>query len=203
MSSRKGNKSGYVKKETLLLAVLAAFAIGFVVGVVYSVFKAGPIGHVHTAPSPPSRQAENQAGNVTTQQAGQMLSLERELKANPDNVAAWIRLGHLYFDSGKYKEAIGAYEKSLALAPNNADVWTDLGVMYRRNGQPEKAVSSFEKAIAINPRHEPSRINKGIVLRYDLNDREGAIKAWEDVLKINPGAKAPNGRLLSEEIKNL
>jgi tetratricopeptide (TPR) repeat protein len=75
--------------------------------------------------------------------------------------------------------------------------------MYRRNGQPLKAIESFDKAMAIVPNHEQSRFNKGIVLRYDLNDREGAIRAWEELLKINPGAIAPNGQPLSEAIKTL
>jgi hypothetical protein len=36
-----------------------------------------------------------------------------------------------------------------------------------------------------------------------LNDREGAIKAWEELLKINPKAMAPNGQPVSEAIKSL
>jgi tetratricopeptide (TPR) repeat protein len=75
--------------------------------------------------------------------------------------------------------------------------------MYRRNGQPVKALEVFDKAIALDPRHEQSRFNKGIVLRYDMNDREGAVKAWEDLLKINPNAMAPNGLPVSEAIKSL
>lgn len=198
MSGQSESEKGCVKKETLLIAVVVSLVVGFLAGVVFSVYKSGSVEHVIPAP-PPATQSQD----ASIQQAGQMLALEREVAANPDNVMAWTQLGHLYFDSKKYTQAINAYEKSLALAPNNADVWTDLGVMYRRNGQPEKAISSFDKAGAVNPRHEPSRINKGIVLRYDLNDRQGAIKAWEEVLKMNPVAKAPNGRLLSEEIKNL
>jgi hypothetical protein len=36
-----------------------------------------------------------------------------------------------------------------------------------------------------------------------MNDREGAVKAWEDLLKINPNAMAPNGLPVSEAIKSL
>jgi cytochrome c-type biogenesis protein CcmH/NrfG len=122
---------------------------------------------------------------------------------NPTNIDAWTQLGNVYFDTQNFTKAIRAYEKSLELSPNNPNVLTDLGVMYRRNGQPGKAVEVFDRAMTIDPRHEQSRFNKGIVLRYDMNDREGAVKAWEELLRINPSATAPNGQPLSEAIKSL
>jgi tetratricopeptide (TPR) repeat protein len=70
--------------------------------------------------------------------------------------------------------------------------------MYRRAGKPEEAIKAFDRAIAIDPKHEVSRFNKGIVLLHDLNDRGGAIEAWEKLLEINPAATAPNGQPLRE-----
>jgi tetratricopeptide (TPR) repeat protein len=96
-----------------------------------------------------------------------------------------------------------AYKKSLELNPQNADVWTDMGVMYRRNGQPAEAIKAFDKAIEINPRHEISRFNKGIVLLHDLNDQENAIRAWEELLKINPIAMAPTGQSVDQLVVQL
>ena len=91
----------------------------------------------------------------------------------------------------------------MSLQPNNADVLTDLGVMYRRNEQPEKAVEAFDKAIQVNPRHEVSRFNKGIVLMHDLRDSRGALEAWDELVKMNPMAKAPNGLLIKDMIEKL
>ena len=125
------------------------------------------------------------------------------MAANPTNVEAWTRLGHVYFDTNNPAKAIRAYEKSLELRPDDPNVLTDLGVMYRRNGQPDKALAAFDRAIAVDPRHEQSRFNKGIVLRYDMNDREGAVKVWEELLAINPNALVPNGQPVSEAIKSL
>ena len=59
------------------------------------------------------------------------------------------------------------------------------------------------RTIAIAPNHQQSRFNKGIVLRYDMNDREGAVQAWEELIKVNPNATAPNGQPISEAIKDL
>ena len=82
----------------------------------------------------------------------------------------------------------------MALVPNDPNVLTDLGVMYRRNKQPEKAIEAFDKAISADPSHEKSRFNKGIVLMHDLNDIDGAARAWEGLVEINPNAMAPGGK---------
>ena len=70
--------------------------------------------------------------------------------------------------------------------------------MYRRSGRPQKALESFDKAIALNPAHQVSRFNKGIVMIHDLKDIPGGIAAWEELLKINPLAMAPNGQSVDE-----
>jgi cytochrome c-type biogenesis protein CcmH/NrfG len=125
-------------------------------------------------------------------------ALERETSENPDHVEGWIQLGNAYFDTDQYEKAIAAYRKSLAIDPKNPNVWTDMGVMYRRRGEPQKAVEAFDQAAEMDPKHEISRFNKGIVLLHDLKDMEGAVKVWEDVLRINPFARAPNGQPLME-----
>jgi len=204
MTIKTETNSGYVKKETMLVVVFIALVAGFFGGVVYSAIKSpGPVGPVAGQSSPPPQQAAGQQPGFTPDQAGRALALEREVSANPENVSAWTQLGHIYFDSSQFEKAINAYNKSLKLAPGNANVLTDLGVMYRRNGQPEKAIEAFDLAREADPRHEQSRFNKGIVLRFDLNNREGAVKAWEELLIINPNAMAPNGQPIKEAIKDL
>jgi len=140
---------------------------------------------------------------IHKEQFKRILIQEQEVSRNPENVAAWTQLGNLYFDTNNFKKAIWAYKKSLTLNPNNANAQTDLGVMYRRNGQSTKAIKAFDKAIQIDPAHEIARFNKGIVLLHDLNDKNGAIKTWEELVQINPDALTPGGKSLAELIKLL
>jgi len=200
MAKQTSPEGNFVKKETMFIAALITLVIGFLGGVFYSALQSGPAERVQTTSAPP--QSQQQSG-MSNEQARSILTLEQEVAANPTNVDAWTQLGHVYFDTNNPPKAIRAYEKSLELRPDDPNVLTDLGVMYRRNGQPEKALEAFDKAIAVDPNHQQSRFNKGIVLRYDLNDREGAIKAWEELIKINPEALAPNGQPVSEAIKSL
>ncbi|MFC1814899.1 tetratricopeptide repeat protein [Thermodesulfobacteriota bacterium] len=195
----------YVKKSTMLVFCFIALAAGFLGGVVLSVYKSGsaislPVQTPQQQPAPP--QGSSPQGS-SIDKARIIQALEKETSRNPDNLKAWIELGNAFFDTSQFEKAIPAYEKSLALNPNNADVQTDLGVMYRRSKQPQKAIVAFDKAIEIDPRHEASRFNKGIVLMHDLKDLQGAIKVWEDLVKINPLAKSPSGIPIKEMIEKM
>jgi len=186
----------------MIIVALVALVAGFLVGVVFSSMQAtktsSPVARQQSAPPP----GQSGAG-ITSEQANQILSLENEVAANPQNLEAWTSLGHIYFDTNRVTKAINAYNKSLELDPNNANVWTDLGVMYRRNNQPNEAIKAFDRAISISPTHEQSRFNKGVVLFYDLNDKAAAKKVWEDLLTVNPLAMTPNGQPIKDLIATI
>ena len=203
MVAQKKSESAMVKKETMLIVALITLVVGFLGGIFYSAMKS-PSGNVQTASAPPSSSQQQSQSNISDEQARAILSLEQAVAADPTNADAWLQLGNVYYDTGNPPKSIKAYEKYLELrSGGDPNVLTDLGVMYRRNGQPEKAVEAFDKALALDPTHQQSLFNKGIVLRYDMNDRDGAIKAWQELLKINPNAVAPNGKPVSEAIKDL
>jgi cytochrome c-type biogenesis protein CcmH/NrfG len=200
MDKKEKEGSGTVKKETLWMVASLALIVGFLLGVVFGVYKSETLKPFKNAPI--SQPGEKGQG-VSAEKAAQIFELEKQTKENPGDVAAWTNLGNLYFDTGSYQKAIAAYTQSLALNPNNADVMTDLGIMYRRTGQPRKAVEAFDKAAKINPRHETALYDKGIVLMHDLNDVPGAIKAWEELLKRNPEATSPTGQPVKNLVKTL
>lgn len=182
--------------ETLGIVALVCLAVGFVAGVAFAVYRTGNDFSVQPPPPFHDHGDSPAAPDMTSRIEG----LVQEVEQNPDDASLWATLGHHYFDAGNQTKAIEAYEKSLALNSENADVWTDLGVMYRRNGQPEKAIEAFDRAISASPNHEVSRFNKGIVLLHDLNDTQGAIAVWEELVGINPLSMAPNGQSVEELI---
>ena len=189
-----------VKQEFMIIVALITFVVGFVIGVVFSSSQSTPV--VKTVAQQPAPGGQPSQG-LAPDQAASILRLESEVAANPENLQAWTSLGHIYFDTGNSSKAIKAYNKSLELQPNDANVWTDLGVMYRRNKQPFEAIKAFEKALSYSPTHEQARFNTGIVLMYDLNDKAGAKKVWEELLTINPVAMAPNGQSVKEMIDTI
>lgn len=177
---------------------LVALAFGFLAGIVFSVYKSAP---PSTSVEQQATQKMNQPSSLDPETTRVILALEKEVIAHPDNTEAWIHLGNHYFDTENFAKAIAAYKKSLALKPDNADVLTDLGIMYRRSGAPRDAITSFDQAIAVDPNHATARFNRGVVFLSDLQDSAEAIRTWEELVKLHPDAKAPNGELVSEIIK--
>ncbi len=186
-----------IKKETMLIAIAITFLLGFLTGTIFTVYKLGPS---KTNASQPDNATEQQGITLNNEQAQAITALEAEIEKNHTNTEAWTSLGNLYYDTNQSQKAINAYTHALDLMPANADILTDLGVMYRRDNQPEKALESFDKAIQTNPRHEPSRLNKGVVLLYDLGRIPEALQTWQELLTVNPNATTANGKSVRDLI---
>jgi cytochrome c-type biogenesis protein CcmH/NrfG len=182
----------YIKLSTAMLIGFIALVVGFIGGNVYSVYKGGPA---------VSRAAMDHQMGGTPGRTDRIAALENEVKSNPGNKLAWVELGNLYFDGNRSKDAIRAYKAYIELDPGNAHVWTDLGVMYRRSGSHMLALDAFDQAIRLDPSHEQSRFNKGVVLFYDMKDKEAARKAWEGLAAVNPLFRTPSGKPLQELIE--
>ncbi|MDX9786000.1 MAG: tetratricopeptide repeat protein [Desulfobacterales bacterium] len=183
-----------VKKETTLLFVFIALGIGFIGGVVFSAFKLDSTTNLMgVIPADPHDHAAD----------SHIAALEETVAKEPNNAAAWIELGNLFFDAQQVEKAIHAYETAVKIQPENADVWTDLGVMYRRKGDAKQALAAFNKAQALDPRHEISLFNAGVVLMHDLHQPQEAKAVWEKLIQVNPAAKTPSGQSVRELVEKI
>ena len=188
-----------MKKTTVIIAAFLCLTAGFVSGFLYK----KSLNSDRTIRKRTVQQPVSQVSPPLDNRFKQVLALHLKVVDNPKDASAWADLGHTYFDMNEFENAIQAYKKHLELNPNNADVWTDLGIMCRRSGKPEEAIKAFDKAISIAPEHRQSRFNKGIVFLHDLRKPAEALAAWQELLKINPEAKAPTGRSLKELVEQL
>ncbi len=198
-----------MKKETVILIVVIAFLVGFISGATVVILR-GTKGAERTAMvqqpqmAPPGAPAPVPPVREPVQAASQILTLKEIVKKDPKNLPAWVELGNLYFDTDQPKEAIDAYSHYLAVKPDNADVRTDMGIMYRKLGQFDKALEEFRKAAQSDPKHVNSRYNIGLVLLHDKQDIKGAVKAWEDYLKVDPNSeRAQRIRSQIEKMKSM
>lgn len=192
---------GMARKSTMYMATLLALAVGLYLGALLPSLTAPARMDQRAAPkesAPPQGTGQEQERN-----AQRILELEAAVRKNPEDAAAWVRLGNLYFDMGKAPGAVNAYERALLLKPGDPDVLTDLGIMYRDTGNFDMAVESFRKASKANPGHQNALFNQGVVLFFDLGRKDDARKAWRRLLNINPDAAAPDGKPVKDLLREL
>ncbi len=136
------------------------------------------------------------------QEVVKMISEYRQrLATNPDDVDANIGMGNLLFDSGQWDRAVDSYQRALDKVPGNADVRVDMAVALHNLGQNQKAKDEMERVTRENPSHRNAWLNLGVV-SAQLGDRAGAVKAWEQYLKLEPdGPHAASIRAQIEDMK--
>jgi tetratricopeptide (TPR) repeat protein len=191
-----------MKKETVILVIVIAFLAGFITGATVAILRG-----TKSVERPPVVQKPQMVpmptpkGPDSIEVSSKIQSLKDAVKKDPKNLSAWVELGNLYFDSGQPKEAIDAYRQYLAIKPDNSDVRTDMGIMYRALGEFDRAIEEFKKAAQSDPKHVNSQYNIGIVLLHDKGDIKGAIKAWEDYLRVDP--KSERAERVRAQMENL
>ena len=132
------------------------------------------------------RPAQYPAGKIYT--PTDIKHLQDAALIDQNNVSGWITLGNALMDTGRYNEAIVAYQKALALDPKKVNVRVDMGTCYRRVGQPARAAAEFRKALKSEPNHPMGHRNLGVVLAYDLNQKAQAAREFEKYLELMPNA---------------
>lgn len=175
------------RQDQMIMIGSACLISGFLLGLLagYAIVGApAPVPAVATAPVPAITPPGGSLGNT----GAEIRELRQIVEQDPKNRGAWVRLGNVLFDANQHNDAIQAYTKALDINPNDPDVITDRAVMYRAVGDFSQAAAEFRRAADMDPKHLNSALNLGVVLRYDLNDAEGAVKAWQAYLERNPPA---------------
>lgn len=171
-------------------------AIAFGIAGVFFGLIAGWIIGSQQAVARPSVAAPSQAvaapatGGGTTQAAvldeNQVAALKSVAEREPSNAGPRVELGNLYFDAGRFDDAVKWYADAVKLAPNDVNVSTDLGVSYYYTNQPDKALEQFAHSLTLDPKHTKTLLNMGIVKAFGKQDLSGATEAWQEVLKLAP-----------------
>lgn len=174
-----------IRLDQGVLIGVGALVLGYFLGLAsgFLILRAPvPAPGVSSAPVPPIAAPGSGLGSA----GAEIRELSQIVAKDPKNRPAWVSLGNHHFEANQYTQAIQAYTKALELDPNDPDVITDRAIMYRNVGDSQRAASEFRRAAEMDPKHLNSLMNLGVVLRYDLNDLEGAMKAWQAYLDRNP-----------------
>ena len=192
---------GFIKKELAFGGMALCLIFGLIVGsLVPDMLKEKSPSSVQPKVQTQAQPAMPQAPPVDQKRIAE---LEMACAKDPKNQDAWVKLADAYFDAHKVDEAIKAYETALTLGAPTADIVTDLGTMYRAKKDFAQARKLFQEAQKLDPKHLQSRLNEGVVLFFDLNQKEDALAVWKAALSINPNTVMPDGTPLSALIQEL
>jgi tetratricopeptide (TPR) repeat protein len=79
-------------------------------------------------------------------------AFDRAIALKPDYAEAWNRRAVLFFQDGKYDEAVADLESAIENEPRHFGAWIGLAMIFEAIGRPEAALRAYEKAEEIHPR---------------------------------------------------
>jgi tetratricopeptide (TPR) repeat protein len=171
-----------VNKNNLLF-LLFGLLLGFVVA--YLAFD------VMSARQPQRRVAGAGGQNPPAAQQppvpmDQIQQLRAQVKANPEDATAILRLANLNFDIQSFPRARELYERYLELRPETPDILSDLGVCYRALREYEQALAVFHRAQEQAPDHWQALYNEVVILVFDLGRFEEAEEVLQKLQQLQP-----------------
>ncbi len=84
-------------------------------------------------------------------------AFDRAIAIKPDYAEAWNRRAVLFFNDGRYDEAIADLESALTYEPRHFGAWIGLGMIFESIDRPEAALVAYRKALAIHPHAEAAK----------------------------------------------
>lgn len=194
-----------MKLESVVYAVSGVF-FGLIAGWIIGSQQAGrsPGARVPQAESAPAPQADPSAAGAPAPailDETKVAALRNIVDRDPKNAAARTQLGDLYYDSGRFTDAIKWYQESLAINPSDVNVSTDLGVSFYYTNDPDRAVQQLEASLKIDPSHAKTLLNLGVVRAFGKRDLKGAAEVWQRLVDVAP--QSPEGQQARQALDSL
>jgi len=100
---------------------------------------------------------------------------QEALARRPEFTDAYLNLGAMWCEAGRFDEAVELYEHALALCPPSALVFYNRAVALEDQQRPREAIASYERALALDPALADAHYNIGR-LQEVLGDARGALR---------------------------
>ena len=125
--------------------------------------------------------------------ADPLAALEARTRSNPTDDAAWAALAGGYFETGRFGEAVAAYDAAVKLDPARAALWSGRGearvMASTHDPMPPAAAADFAAAVKLDPKDPRARYF--LAVEQDLRgDHRGAIASWLALLGDTPPGAA-------------
>ena len=126
--------------------------------------------------------------------------LNRLLVAFPEDAEALLLLGRLHYLERRCSEAESAFRRHLAVQKNSLNGLIQLGLSMLCQERWNDAILVLEQAIVLKPDFAQAHHNLGVA-RSRAGDSAGAVRAYRDALRCNPGDVGAHVALAEELIR--
>jgi cytochrome c-type biogenesis protein CcmH/NrfG len=116
-------------------------------------------------------------------------AMKTTAQQNPTDAVTRVQLANMYFDAGRFQEAVDWYEAALKIHPKDVNASTDLGIAYYYMNEPDRALAQFDRSLGVDPGHAKTLLNIGIVRAFGKQDLKGAADVWQKVLVVAPSSE--------------
>lgn len=140
-----------------------------------------------------------------SKQYAKALAVFEERNKLKHDVVTYHFLANCNHKLGKIEESLRFYKQAADLSPDYEDVFIDQARAYQDIGRVAESTKALERAIKLNPDSIQAHAYLGVIL-FLQNDREGAIKEYQWLLKKDPSVAAELKKSLEEladEVKDL
>ncbi len=112
--------------------------------------------------------------------------LLEKLKNDPSNSDLLIQVAKIEVGTHQFKEAANYYGKALQVDPKNVAIRTEMASCMFYTGDVDGAISQLQVALHYDPKNVNSLFNLGMIKWQGKQDAQGALAAWQELLKSNP-----------------
>lgn len=152
------------------------------------------------SPAARTSAAEATAGAAAGTMGGQMPTLDQmkhmaDVKAQPllekaktdsGNAELLVQIATIYRSAHQFKEAVAYYDKSLHINPKNVAIRTEMATCLYYDGNVDGALAQLEQSLKDDPKNANALFNLGVIRLDGKKDKQGAVAAWQQLLKANP-----------------
>ncbi|HTX77762.1 MAG TPA: tetratricopeptide repeat protein [Terracidiphilus sp.] len=152
------------------------------------------------APAPAARATAVSSASValgaghmpTLQEMKQMADkqaapLVEKLKTDPNNSTLLVQIGGVYHAAHQFSAAATYFSRAAQADPSNVAIRSKLAASLYRGGDADGAIAQLKQALHYSPTDANTLFNLGLIRWQGKQDAEGALSAWQQLLKFNPG----------------
>ena len=200
VTSDDGFWTGRVVYGMATLSLLLGLAAGYLLRGSESHNAAAGTGYSPEAPPPSNMRTMPSLEQMKHMAEKQVDPLLTQLKKNPRDKDLLLRVAYFYESAHQFKEAVSYFDQSLEIDPRNVAVRTEKASCLYYTGEIDGALTELQESLKMNPKDANTLFNLGVIRWKGKKDPEGAIAAWQQLLKTNPNheKKAIVERMIAE-----